>query len=60
MFGYILVFMLLIYFGAGVSLASLTRAKARLEIKSRKAGMTGGWVWELPEDAQPKAEDAQC
>jgi len=46
--------------GEGISPASLNRAKARLSIKPRKTGMAGGWIWELPQDAQTKAEDAQC
>lgn len=38
--------------GEGINTASLNRAKARLQIKPRKTGLTGGWIWELPEDAQ--------
>ena len=45
--------------GEGINPASLNRAKARLHIKPRKTGLIGGWLWEFPEDAQPKAEDAQ-
>jgi len=43
--------------GEGISPASLNRAKARLQIKPRKMGLTSGWLWELPEDAQG-AQDA--
>ena len=38
--------------GEGINSASLNRAKATLKIKPRKGGMHGGWIWELPEDAQ--------
>lgn len=50
---------------AGISEATLRRAKARLKIQARKIGLPGShyqkWVWELPEGegAQPYAEDAQ-
>jgi DNA repair protein RadA/Sms len=50
---------------AGISEATLRRAKARLKIQARKIGLPGShyqkWVWELPdsEGAQPDAEDAQ-
>lgn len=50
---------------AGISEATLRRAKTRLKIQARKIGLPGShyqkWVWELPnsEGAQPYAEDAQ-
>ena len=37
---------------ARISWGTVRRAKAHLHIKARKDGMAGGWVWELPEDAQ--------
>jgi DNA repair protein RadA/Sms len=45
---------------AGISDATLRRAKDALGIRSRKIGQPGGrqeWHWEMPEDAQP-TEDA--
>ncbi|HZH91588.1 MAG TPA: AAA family ATPase [Pyrinomonadaceae bacterium] len=50
---------------AGISEATLRRAKARLKVQPRKVGMPGShfqkWVWELPnnEGAQQGYEDAQ-
>ena len=38
---------------AGVSEATLRRAKEALGVGSHKDGMGGGWLWELPEDVQP-------
>lgn len=38
---------------AGVSGSTLRRAKEALGVRSKKYGMGGGWVWELPEDVQP-------
>jgi hypothetical protein len=40
----------------GVSERTMRRARATLRCVKRKAGMTGGWTWELPahaEDGQP-------
>jgi len=37
---------------AGISDATLRRAKAALRVESSKQGMGGGWTWSLPEDAQ--------
>jgi hypothetical protein len=37
---------------AGVSNATLRRAKRKLGVLSRKTGMHGGWEWHLPEGAQ--------
>ena len=37
---------------AGLSWSSVRRAQEELRIKPRKAGLTGGWEWRLPEDAQ--------
>ena len=34
---------------AALSLITVKRAKSRLRIASVKDGMTGGWVWSLPE-----------
>lgn len=48
--------------GAGISVATLRRAKKRLGIISKKDGMKGVWSWSLPdevsEDAHKDAEDA--
>jgi hypothetical protein len=37
---------------AGISRSTLKRAKAQLSVKSRKNGMSGGWVWALCEEGQ--------
>ena len=34
----------------GLSKRTLDRAKERLRIVSKKDGMSGGWIWELPEE----------
>lgn len=50
---------------AGISEATLRRAKVRLKVQARKVGLPGShyqkWVWELPdnEGAQLHAEDGQ-
>ena len=33
---------------AGISTATLRRAKAALGVKSRRDGQKGGWIWEIP------------
>lgn len=44
---------------AGISYATLRRAKRAILVQVRKAGMSGPWMWSLPEDAHVSAEDAQ-
>ena len=34
---------------AGIAWRTLERAKSRLSVRSHKAGLGGGWYWELPE-----------
>lgn len=43
---------------AGLSLATLRRAKEGLKVRVRKEGFQGQWVWELPKDAH-EAKGAQ-
>jgi hypothetical protein len=47
---------------AGISPASLRRAKDKLGITPKKSGMTGEWRWALPEHPKvlKSAEDAHC
>jgi putative DNA primase/helicase len=45
-------------YDAGISSKSLRSARGALGIKPRKAGMEGGWVWELPK-MPSAAEDAR-
>ena len=44
---------------AGISNATLRRAKNALRVQSGKAGMSGPWMWSLPEGAHDSPEDAQ-
>jgi hypothetical protein len=44
---------------AGISYATLRRAKKALQVRDRKAGMSGPWMWSLPEGAHDPPEDAQ-
>lgn len=46
-------------YGAGISHATLRRAKKALGIEARKDGMKGGWVWGLPRSASTEPEGAQ-
>jgi len=39
--------------GEGVSERTMRRARSALGCVKRKAGMTGGWTWELPNRAEP-------
>lgn len=43
--------------GAGYSAATIKRAKATLGVHAKKDGMEGGWLWYLPEGAQPQGND---
>ena len=40
--------------GAGISKTTLTRARKQAGVRSRKAGMSGGWVWEIEQLAAPE------
>lgn len=40
---------------AGLSWATVRRAKDEIGAKALKAGLGGGWCWELPQDAQEAA-----
>jgi hypothetical protein len=44
---------------AGISYATLRRAKVALKVRSRKDEMRGQWFWWLPEDTHGTAEGAQ-
>lgn len=35
--------------GAGISRATLKRAKKQIDITAKKTGMDAGWIWQLPE-----------
>ena len=43
---------------AGIGPWPLKQAKRKLKVKSSKAGMDSGWVWELPEGDAPKGMEA--
>jgi hypothetical protein len=43
----------------GISYPTLRRAKSALRVQSGKAGMSGPWMWSLPEGAHDSPEDAQ-
>ena len=43
----------------GHSWSSLRRAKDELGIRSRKEGMSDGWIWALPSPDPEDAQDAQ-
>jgi AAA domain len=42
--------------GAGISYATLRRAKDALRVRSYKAAMSGPWLWALPEGAHEAAQ----
>lgn len=44
---------------AGHSPRTIDRAKSKLRIASVKDGMTGGWVWSLPEGGQHSSKNAK-
>ena len=44
---------------AGITYATLRRAKNALQVRPHKDGMRGPWMWSLPEDAHGSPEDAQ-
>jgi hypothetical protein len=44
---------------ASISRATLRRAQQALKIRPHKAGMSGPWMWSLPEGAHDSPEDAQ-
>jgi hypothetical protein len=44
---------------AGLSWATIRRAKDQLGAVAAKTGIDGGWTWTLPEDAHEKIEDAR-
>ena len=44
---------------ASISRATLRRAQQALKIRPHKAGMSGPWMWSLPEGAHDTPEDAQ-
>lgn len=43
----------------GLAWRSVHRVKDRIGVKTHKAGMASGWVWELPEDAKTGGEHAK-
>ena len=45
--------------GAGLSWATIRRAKEALGAEARKTGMDGGWEWALPPRCSRNPEDAQ-
>jgi hypothetical protein len=44
---------------AGITYPTLRRAKGALQVRSHKAGMSGPWMWSLPEGAHDHPEGAQ-
>lgn len=45
--------------GAGISEKTARRASKELGITPKKAGMNGGWTWDLPPKMAKGSEDAQ-
>ena len=45
---------------AGIALATLRRARERLDIKSVKLGLDRGWGWTLAAKTLKQVEDAQA
>jgi putative DNA primase/helicase len=43
---------------AGIAWRTLMRAKAGLNVESHKAGMGGGWYWEMAKDCQKQPNEA--
>ncbi len=43
--------------GAGHSEAAVQRAAGKINVRRKKGGMTGGWMWSLPTSAAEDSED---